>query len=42
MRLGKAFAKRKSNRRIEDVGRTARTVGETIAIYGPEAAQFFG
>jgi hypothetical protein len=42
MRFGKAIAKRKLNRRIEDVGRTARTVGETIAIYGPEAAQFFG
>jgi hypothetical protein len=42
MRFGKAIAKRKANRRIEDVGRTARTVGETIAIYGPEAAQFFG
>ena len=46
MRFGKAIAKRKSSRRIEDriedVGRTARTVGETIAIYGPEAAQFFG
>jgi hypothetical protein len=41
-RFAKAVGKRKANRRIEDVGRTARTVGETIAIYGPEAAQFFG
>lgn len=42
LRLGKAAAKRKASRRIEDVGKTARTVGETIAIYGPEAAQLFG
>lgn len=49
MRFGKTIAKRKANRRIEevgkrieDVGKTARTVGETIAIYGPEAAQLFG
>jgi hypothetical protein len=28
-RLGKTVAKRKANRRIEDIGRTARTVGET-------------
>ena len=42
LRLGKAATKRKAGRRIEDVGKTARTVGETIAIYGPEAAQLFG
>jgi hypothetical protein len=42
LRLRKAVAKRKANRRIEDVGKTARTVGETIATYGPEAAQLFG
>ena len=42
MRLGKSIAKRKASRRIEDVGKTARAVGETIAIYGPEAAQLFG
>jgi hypothetical protein len=41
-RLGKTVAKRKANRRIEDIGRTARTVGETISTYGPEAAQLFG
>jgi hypothetical protein len=42
VRVGKTVAKRKANRRIEDVGKTARTVGETIATYGPEAAQLFG
>ena len=42
MRLGKSIAKRKASHRIEDVGKTARAVGETIAIYGPEAAQLFG
>ena len=42
LRLGKAIAKRKASRRIEDVGKTARAVGETIAMYGPEAARLFG
>jgi hypothetical protein len=42
LRLGKTVAKRKANRRIEDVGKTARAVGETIATYGPEAAQLLG
>ncbi len=42
MRLGKTIAKRKASHRIEDVGKTARAVGETIAIYGPEAAQLLG
>jgi hypothetical protein len=42
MRLGKTIAKRKASRRIEDVSKTARAVGETIAIYGPEAAQLLG
>jgi hypothetical protein len=42
LRLGKTVAKRKANRRLEDVGKTARTVGETIATYGPEAAQLLG
>lgn len=42
MRLGKTIAKRKLSHRIEDVGKTARAVRETIAIYGPEAAQLFG
>lgn len=41
-RLGKTVAKRKASQRIEDVGKTARAVGETISIYGPEASQLFG
>jgi hypothetical protein len=42
LRLVKRAAKRKASQRIEDVAKTARTLGETIAIYGPEAAQLFG
>jgi hypothetical protein len=42
LRLGKTVGKRKANRRLEDVGKTARTVGQTIATYGPEAAQLLG
>jgi hypothetical protein len=42
VRLGKTIAKRKASRRLEDVGKTARAVGETIAVYGPEAAQLLG
>jgi hypothetical protein len=41
-RLGKTIAKRKVGRRIEDVGKTARAVGDTIAIYGREAARLLG
>jgi hypothetical protein len=41
-RLGKTVAKRKAKRRIGDVGKTARSVRETLATYGPEAAQLFG
>jgi hypothetical protein len=40
--VGKALAKRNARRRVEDFGRAARTVGETIAAYGPEAAQLMG
>jgi hypothetical protein len=42
LRFGKAVTKRKAQRRVGDLGKTARTVGETLAVYGPEAAQLFG
>jgi hypothetical protein len=40
--MGKVLAKRKARRRVEDLGKAARALGETIAVYGPEAAQLMG
>ena len=40
--VGKVLAKRKARRRVEYLGKAARVLGETIAVYGPEAAQLMG
>jgi hypothetical protein len=41
-RLGKGIAKRATRQRVERVGQTARSVGEVVAIYVPEAMQMLG
>lgn len=41
-KMSKALAKRKTRRRVDDLSKAARTVGATIAFYGPEAAQLMG
>ena len=41
-KAGKPVAKRRARRSGRQLGETARTVGETLAVYGPQAAYVFG
>ena len=41
-RMGGAMAKRQARRRVEDLRRAARIMGEMTSVYGPEAAQLMG
>ena|SRR5690348_247203 len=41
-KVGKPVAKRRMRQRAERLGGTARTVGQTLIIYGPEAAYGLG
>ncbi len=41
-KLGWVVVKRRARGQLERVGEAARTVGETVVIYGPPAAQVLG
>jgi hypothetical protein len=42
LKVGKPFAKLSAREQAERIGSAARTIGETIAVYGPEAAYELG
>ena len=42
LRIGKGVASHQARKRVERMGRTARGVGETLAVVVPETAQLLG
>lgn len=42
LRVGKPVAKHQARQRIERIGEAARSFGEALATYGPQAAEEFG
>ncbi len=42
LKVAKPIARRKVRQRVQRAGDTARVIGETLAVYGPQAAQELG